>query len=110
VLAHEKVAGIILIVPFTHKSYEKMQTQMETALITEGMNMRLEGKTKLLRKGLLEGIYKGVFQDQQARARIVGSFSSEDKRGCYVIGITLVSEFSEALSSAAETVAQSVRY
>jgi hypothetical protein len=109
-LAHEKVAGIILVVPVTHKSYAKMQAQMETALITEGMNMKLVGKTKVLRKGLLAGIYEGVFQDQQARGRIVGSFSSEAQRGCYVMGITLVSEFTEALSRAADAVARTVRY
>lgn len=107
VLGHDRIAGLILMVPHTLTNLSQVQAQMQLGLTETGVSLMLDGDLKPLGTGSVAGNYRGTFNGAPVVARGIGT-ASANGGGAYVIAVTTPEQFGDELRRAAETLAGSV--
>ena len=106
-LGHDRIAGLILVVPHTLTNLPQVQAQMQLGLTEAGVSLTLDGEVKPLGAGSVAGNYRGTFNSTPVVARGIGT-ASANGGGAYVIAVTTPEQFGDELRQAAETLAGSV--
>ncbi len=109
ILGHDAIAGMIIVFPHMARSFQEVQTQMQSGLS--------EGNTKLFPKSGLEqvadnaigGEYSGTYDGQQVKARGIGVFSPYGG-GAYIIALTTPEKYGQELARAADAIARGMQY
>jgi hypothetical protein len=109
VLGHDTVAGMILLLPHSLRSLDQVRAQMEEGLQDDEGQLALASAVKSAGENLLTGEYTGVYQGAEVKATGYGTLSPYGG-GAYLIAVATPDKFTTRLSSAAKTVAQSMRY
>jgi hypothetical protein len=109
ILGHDTIAGMIWVFPHLASSFQEIQTQMQMGLTEEDVQLQLTSQLQSLGNNAIAGIFSGVYQRQQVKARGIGTFSSQGG-GAYIIALALPKEFGSDLASVADTIAKSMQY
>jgi hypothetical protein len=109
VIGHDTIAGMILLLPHSQRSLDEVRAQMEEGLQDEEGQLVPAGAVKSMGENLLTGEYTGVYQGDQVKSTGFGILSPYGG-GAYLIAVATPERFSSRLSSAAKTIAQSMRY
>ena len=109
VIGHDTIAGMILLLPHSQRSLDEVREQMEEGLQDEEGQLVPAGAVKSMGENLLTGEYTGVYQGDQVKSTGFGTLSPYGG-GAYLIAVATPERFSSRLSSAAKTIAQSMRY
>lgn len=109
ILGHDTIAGMIWIFPHLASSFQEVQMQMQAGLAEEDAQLQLTSQLQSLGNNAIAGIFSGIYQKQQVKARGIGTFSPNG-RGAYIIAMTLPNKFSSDLANAADAIAKSMQY
>ena len=109
ILGHDEIAGMILVLPHSMRSLNDVRAQMQEGLEDEDGQLAPSGEIKSMGENLLTGEYTGFYQGEQVKATGIGTLSPHGG-GAYLIAVATPEKFSSGLSSAAKTVAKSMRY
>jgi len=109
VLGHDTIAGMILLLPHRLRGLDDVRAQMKEGLQDEEGQLAPTGAIKSMGENLLTGEYAGVYQGEQVKATAFGTLSPHGG-GAYLIAAATPEKFSSGLSSAAKTIAKSMRY
>jgi hypothetical protein len=109
VIGHDTIVGMILLLPHSMGSLDAVRAQMQEGLEDEEGQLVPAGAIRSLGENLLTGDYTGVYQGEQVKAAGFGTLSPHGG-GAYLIAVATPEKFSSRLSSAAKTIAQSMRY
>jgi hypothetical protein len=100
---------MIWVFPHLASSFQEVQTQMREGLAEEDVQLQLTSQLQSLGNNAIAGIFSGVYQRQQVKARGIGTFSPKGG-GAYIVAIALPNEFGSDLASAADTIAKSIQH
>lgn len=106
-LGHDRIAGMILVVPHSLTNLTQVQAQLRTGLTEPGVSLALDGELKPLGTAASAGNYRGTMNGAPVAARGIGT-ASANGGGAYVIALTTPEKFGDELCRAAETLAGSV--
>ena len=109
VIGHDTIAGMILLLPHSLRNLDEVRAQMEEGLQDEEGQLVPAGAIRSTGENLLTGEYTGVYQGAQVKSTGFGTLSPHGG-GAYLIAVATPERFSSRLSSAAKTIAQSMRY
>jgi hypothetical protein len=109
ILGYDTIAGMIWVFPHLASSFQEVQTQMREGLTEEGVQLQLTSPLQSLGNNAIAGIFSGVYQRQQVKARGIGTFFPKGG-GAYIVAIALPNEFGTDLASVADTIAKSMQY
>lgn len=109
VLAHDRVPGMILVMPHQQTSLQAVAGEMQEGLQEEGLMLRPTGAIGQKGAGILAGEYGGIVQGQQAKAHGIGTLSPHGG-GAYILAMTTPEQYGAELQGAAEALAASLRY
>ena len=108
ILGHDTIAGVILVIPHMSSNLQEVQQQMQEGLSDEKMQLRPTGGLRTLGNNALAGDYEGFSQNQQVRARGIGTASPQG--GAYILAVATPEKYTRELAAAAEAIAASLRY
>jgi len=109
ILGHDTIPGMILVSPHMASSFQEVQMQMQMGLAEEEVQLQLASQLQSLGNNVIAGIYSGIYQRQQVKARGIGTFSPNGG-GAYIVAMTLPDKFGPDLANAADAVAKSIQY
>jgi hypothetical protein len=109
ILGHDTIAGMILVIPHVLTSFQELQSEMQSGLSDEGVQMSLTGSLQSLGSNAVAGEYSGIFSGQQAKARGIGTFSPYGG-GAYIVAVTTPDKYGAQLSGAADAIAGAMQY
>jgi hypothetical protein len=109
ILGHAFIAGLILILPHLAPNNQDVRQQMVAGMAEEGMSLSLVETLQSFDNNGVVGNYEGLYNGQQIKARCIGTVSPYGG-GTYILALSTPERFSSELSSAAETIAQRMRY
>ena len=107
VLGHDRIAGLILVLPHSLTNLAQVQSQLRTGLTEPGVTLTLDGELTPLGDAALLGNYHGTMNGTPVVARGIGT-ASANGGGAYIVAVTTPEQFGEELRRAAETLAGSV--
>ncbi len=109
ILGHDTIPGMIWVFPHSTSSLQEVQKQMRAGLDEEEVQLRLTSQLESLGNNATAGIFSGVYQRQQVKARGIGTYSPNG-RGAYIVAMTLPQKFGSDLTDAADAIAKSIQY
>ncbi len=109
ILGHDTIAGMILVIPHVLTSFQELQSEMQSGLSDEGVQMYPAGSLQSLGSNAVAGEYTGIFSGQQAKARGIGTFSPHGG-GAYIVAVTTPDKYGPQLSGAADAIAGAMQY
>ncbi len=109
ILGHDTIPGVIWVFPHSASSFQEVQMQMQSGLDEDNVQLRLASQLQSLGNNAIAGIFSGVYQNQQVKARGIGTYSPNGG-GAYIVAVTLPNTFGADLANAADAIAKSMRY
>ncbi len=108
-LAHNSIAGMILVFPHLKTDFEEMRAQMEAGFSEEGFRLSLTDSLHAVSNNAIGGDYQGVFEKKQVKGRVIGTFSVYSN-GAYVMALAAPDKFNRQLSQAADSIVEQMKY
>jgi hypothetical protein len=109
ILGHDTIPGMIWVFPHLASSFQEVQKQMRAGLDEEEVQLQLTSQLQSLGNNVTAGIFSGVYQRQQVKARGIGT-CSPNRGGAYIVAMTLPQKFGSDLANAADAIAKSIQY
>jgi len=109
ILGHDTIPGMIWVFPHLASSFQEVQKQMQMGLDEEEVQLRLTSQLQVLGNNTTAGIFSGIYQRQEVKARGVGT-CSPNGGGAYIVAMTLPQKFGSDLANAADAIAKSIQY
>jgi len=110
ILGHDRIAGMILVMPHQLADPSAMREEMSSGLIDEDVELLLTGRLRDVGKGQIAGTFEGTFRGERAKAWAIATTSGGEAGGAYILAVSTPEAFSKELSAAADAVARSLRY
>lgn len=108
-LGHDTIAGAIFVIPHIEESFQAVQAEMQSGITDEGVQLVPAGAVQMLGENAVAGEYAGTFNDQQVKARGIGTFSPYGG-GAYIVAVTTPEQYGPQLSGAADAIARGMQY
>lgn len=109
ILGHDTIPGMIWVFPHLVSSFQEVQKQMQVGLAEEEVQLQLTSQLQPLGNNAIAGIFSGIYQRQQVKARGIGT-CSPNGGGAYIVAMTLPKKFGSDLANAADAIAKSMQY
>jgi hypothetical protein len=109
ILGHDRIAGMILVLPHIATSFDEVRRQMTEGLSEEGTILTLSGTLQSIGNSAVAGEYSGIYEGQNVKARGIGTFSPYGG-GAYIIALTIPQRYGSELRGAAEAIAKNMQY
>ncbi len=109
ILGHDTIPGMIWVFPHLASSFQEVQKQMQAGLDEEEVQLQLTSQLQSLGNNAIAGIFSGIYQRQQVKARGIGT-CFPNGGGAYVVAMTLPQKFGSDLANAADAIAKSIQY
>ena len=109
ILGHDTIPGMIWVFPHLASSFQEVQKQMQAGLAEEEVQLQLTSQLQSLGNNATTGIFSGIYQRQQVKARGIGT-CSPNGGGAYIVAMTLPQKFGSDLTNAADAIAKSIQY
>jgi hypothetical protein len=109
ILGHDTIPGMIWVFPHLASSLQEVQKQMQMGLDEGEVQLRLTSQLQALGNNAAAGIFSGIYQRQQVKARGIGT-CFPNGGGAYIVAMTLPQKFGSDLTNAADAIAKSIQY
>ena len=108
-LGHDTIPGLIVVMPHTEKGADAVKAGMLEGLQEGQTRLMLKGKLESVGKSAVAGLYEGVYEGEQAKARGIGTYSPHGG-GAFIIGVSTPQMYGDKIKAAADAIAKSMQY
>ena len=109
ILGHDKIPGMILVIPHQLEDLESLTRQMQEGLREEGVVLRPSGQLIRMQQDVLAMEFTGVMDGQQVKGRAYGTLSPYGG-GAFVLGFTTPEKYGEGVVEAAGVIPTAMSY
>jgi hypothetical protein len=109
ILGHDRIAGLILVLPHSAGSLAEMREQMLEGLVDEGVELSIVGALEKVGTNVLGGACAGYLEGQEVKGRTLGAVSPSGG-GAYVIAVTTPASYQKELAAAADQIAKGMQF
>lgn len=109
ILGHDQIPGIIWIFSHSASSLQELQGQLLQGIEEEHIQLRLTNQLQLLASNILAGMYGGLYQGKQVKARGIGTLSP-NRGGAFIIALAYSQNFTAEFSNTADQIARNMQY